>query len=131
MENKYIILYDGECSFCSYWVSFVLKHDKNDVFRFASLQSEKGRALIKQFGVSSKIDSVVLIGNKKTFIKSNAVFSILNILKGWRRILIIFKLFPRFIRDFFYDIIARYRYRFSTQKACELPLNNDYKTKFL
>jgi predicted DCC family thiol-disulfide oxidoreductase YuxK len=41
------------------------------------------------------------------------------------------KIFPRFIRDFFYDIIAKLRYKLFKRKACELPLNANYKDKFL
>jgi len=43
----------------------------------------------------------------------------------------VFKLFPRFIRDFVYDIVAKSRYKLFKQKACELPSNTNYKGKFI
>ena len=41
-QNKKIILFDGVCNLCDAAVQFVIKHDKKDVFRFVSLQSELG-----------------------------------------------------------------------------------------
>ena len=45
-SQKHIILFDGECSFCNFWVKFVVKRDKKDLFRFASLQSDVGKKLL-------------------------------------------------------------------------------------
>ena len=132
MENeKHIVLFDGECTFCAFWVKFILKRDKKDQFLFGSLQSDKGKELLAEYSVSKKVDSVVLISDDKAFIKSNAVFKIFNLLGGWRKGIIILKIFPRFIRDFVYDIIARLRYKLFKRKACELHLDMDYKQKFI
>ena len=37
-----VILYDGECSFCSATIQFVLKRDREELFHFAAIQSEAG-----------------------------------------------------------------------------------------
>lgn len=131
MKNKLVILYDGHCSFCSYWVKFVLKRDKHDLFRFTSLQSEKGIELLEKYEVPKELDSVVLISDDSAYIKSNAVFLILQKLGGWRMVFIGLKIFPRFIRDFVYDLIARSRYKLFKKKVCSLPLNVNYKEKFI
>ncbi len=68
--NKHIILFDGECNFCSFWVKYVVKRDRKDMFRFASLQSEKGKELLTKYEVDDLIDSVVLIEEERYFIKS-------------------------------------------------------------
>ena len=60
-KKKHIILFDGECTFCSFWVKFVLKRDKHDQFRFASLQSMAGIYYQDKHDINDKVDSVVLI----------------------------------------------------------------------
>jgi predicted DCC family thiol-disulfide oxidoreductase YuxK len=68
------------------------------------------------------IDSVVYIKGGKYFLKSSAVLHLLkDIGKVWL-LLYVFILIPKFIRDFFYDFIARTRYRiFGKSDACIIP----------
>lgn len=129
--KKHIILFDGECTFCSFWVKFVIKRDKAAIFRFASLQSEIGKKLLNQFKISSTIDSVVLIENESYFIKSTAAFRILKTLGGLTSIFYVLIIIPAFIRDFFYDLMAGVRYKLFGKKTCKLPQNKDYSSKFL
>lgn len=130
-SQKHIILFDGECNFCSFWVKYVVKRDRNDVFRFASLQSEKGRELLDKYKVDLKIDSVVLIENDKAYIKSTAAFRVLRTLGGFKAVFYGLIIVPAFIRDFFYDIMAACRYKFFGKSTCELPSDPNFKNKFL
>ena len=131
-KKKHIILFDGECTFCSFWVKFVLKRDKRDQFRFATLQSMIGIYYTDKHDINENVDSVVLINKDGTsLIKTNAVFEILYLLGGLGKFFYGLKIFPRFVRDFFYDIIAKMRYKLFKRKACELPLNANYKSKFI
>jgi predicted DCC family thiol-disulfide oxidoreductase YuxK len=41
-NRHFIILFDGVCNFCNFWISFLLDRDRKDKFRFVALQSEKG-----------------------------------------------------------------------------------------
>lgn len=131
ITKKNIILFDGECDFCSFWVKFIIKRDKKDVFRFASLQSKIGQAYLTKFNISKKIDTVVFIQNNNVFIKSTAALTILKTLGRYWLLIYVFMIFPNFIRDFFYDIIAKYRYLFFEKNACQLNNQNDLKHKFL
>lgn len=132
IRKRHIILYDGECSFCSFWVKFLLKRDKKDLFRFASLQSITGIYYTEMHNINENIDSVILVNKDGTcLIKTNAIFEILYLLGGLGKFLYGLKVFPRFTRDFFYDIIAKMRYKLFKRKACELPLNINYMNKFL
>ena len=131
-KKKHIILFDGECTFCSFWVKFVLKRDKKDLFRFASLQSMAGIYYKDMHDINDSVDSVVLIQKDGTsLIKTNAVFEILYLLGGFGKFIYGLKILPKFVRDFFYDIIAKMRYKLFKRKACELPLNVNYKSKFI
>lgn len=128
---KHIILFDGECNFCSFWVKYVVKSDGKDVFRFTSLQSEKGRKLRYKYQVDFSIDSIVLIEIDAVYIKSTAALRILKTLGGFPAIFYGLVIVPKFIRDFFYDIIAGLRYRIFGKETCQLPTNTDYQDRFL
>lgn len=129
--DKKIVLFDGRCTFCSFWVNYVLKKDGKDNFRFASLQSEIGKEYLKKYKVDASIDSVVLIENEKPYIKSTAALHVLKILGGFRALFYGLIIIPAFIRDFFYDIIARYRYSWFGKTDCEFVPHQNFKNKFL
>ena len=58
--NKQLILFDGVCNFCDETIQKVIKADKNNVFVFASLQSDFGKEIIKYIGVNPSVDSIIL-----------------------------------------------------------------------
>jgi len=112
-------------------VKYVINHDKKDVFRFASLHSEIGKELLLKHRVDSVIDSVVLIENERAYIKSTAAFRILKTLGGLKSIFYRLIIVPTFIRDFFYDLIAKYRYQWFGKNDCEFIPHQNMKNKFL
>ena len=63
-QNYSVILFDGVCNFCNYWVNFILDRDKKNIFRFAALQSEKGYELLDKFNLpKGDFDSFILIAD--------------------------------------------------------------------
>ena len=133
MLSKYrILLFDGLCNLCNSSVNFILKRDKHAKFKFASLQSEIGKELCKQYNIDTNIvDSIILIKNDKVSIKSSAILEILKDMPiGWR-LLLIGIILPKFIRDWLYDVIAKYRYRiFGKKDECPIP-PKDVQDRFL
>ena len=126
-----ILLFDGVCNYCNRWVNFIILHDKRKKFRFAALQSEAGKKLLKQYKVSGKEESAVLIYNEKVYLKSSAGLQALYHLGGFYSLAFIFILVPEYIRDFYYDIIARNRYKWwGKRDECMLPAE-DAKERFL
>jgi predicted DCC family thiol-disulfide oxidoreductase YuxK len=80
-----IVLYDGDCGLCNRWVQFVLKRDRRQLFRFASLQSETARELLREHGVSPRMDTVVLLDQGHVYLFSQAILQILRRLgRGWQ-----------------------------------------------
>ena len=72
-----IILFDGVCNFCNYWVNFVLDRDNKNIFKFAALQSDKGQEILKKYNLPiNDFDSFIMISNDKVYSKSTAVFEI-------------------------------------------------------
>ena len=132
-ENKKIILFDAPCNLCNRAVQFVIDRDINDIFRFASLQSEIGVSIQKKIGIPPQtIDSVVLyVPGVAYYLKSDAVIEIASNLGSIYQLTSILKIFPKKFRDSIYDHIAKNRYRwFGKNQHCELN-NASTKNKFL
>jgi predicted DCC family thiol-disulfide oxidoreductase YuxK len=126
-----IILFDGICNFCNQSVQFILKRDPNGLFKFASLQGETAKLLLKKYDFNNEINSFVLIENERIFIKSDAALRVCRNLKGPWKLLSIFRIIPPFIRDFLYDVIAANRYKwFGKKESCMLP-SQVWKKRFL
>ena len=132
INQKQIILFDGVCNFCNFWVNFVIKRDKIDLFRFAAFQTPKGKELFEKYNLDfSSLDTVVLITEDKIFTKSTAVLMICKNLPGLVKIIYSIWIIPRFIRDYVYDLIAKNRYLiFGKRETCRVP-TEDEKKKFL
>lgn len=120
-----IILFDGECHFCDASVQFIIKRDKNKYFKFASLQSEIGQRLLKEFQISKTIDSLVLIEGNRCYVKSTAALKISKKLDGMWMLLYPFIFMPSFLRDFVYDCIAKNRHKLGKQTECKIPTKEE------
>ncbi|MCF8714382.1 DUF393 domain-containing protein [Joostella atrarenae] len=132
--GKKIILFDGVCNLCNSSVQFVIKRDKKDVFRFASLQSEVGQRMLKERSIdSSQTDSIVLIEpNVAYYTRSSAAIEIAKEIGGLWSLLSVFNyILPESIRDSIYNFIAKNRYKwFGKKENCPLPTAEE-KAKFI
>jgi predicted DCC family thiol-disulfide oxidoreductase YuxK len=132
-KNKKIIIFDGICNLCNNSVLKVIKYDKKDSFVFVALQSKNGQDIINYLKIdSSKIDSIVLYEPGIAYdIKSTAVLKIMKDFGGFWFLTQIFEILPITIRDFFYDYIAKNRYKwFGKEESCMIP-TPELKAKFL
>lgn len=118
-----VILFDGVCNLCNASVQFVIKRDRKNTFRFASLQSAIGQKLLQQVGLHQQsLYSVIVIQNGKVFQRSRAALEIARSMDGLWPLLYIFIIVPPFIRNAVYDWIARNRYKwFGVQQSCLMP----------
>lgn len=128
--NHSILLFDGDCNFCSFWVKFVIERDKNDRFRFASLQSEKGKELLSKYHLNPDLSTVVLIKDGRAKTKSSAALYVAKELKGIYQFAFVFMMIPKFIRDWVYDVIAANRKKIMKGDSCIIPTES-IKNKFL
>ena len=127
-----IILFDGVCNFCNFWVNFILERDEKKIFKFASLQSEAGIRLVKELSIAEKnVDSAILIQNGKYFIKSEAALRIAKQLTSFWNVFYYLRFIPLRFRDFIYDIIAQNRYSvFGKRETCRI-LTDEEKSRFI
>jgi predicted DCC family thiol-disulfide oxidoreductase YuxK len=120
----WVLFFDGDCAFCSASVRRVFRLDRRGNIAFAPLQGEFSR----QHGFSHHAATVggtmVLLreSDGKAFTHSDGWIELGNALGGPWRVLGVFKLVPRFLRDAVYRWVAANRYRFMGKAdTCSLP----------
>ena len=126
-----IILFDGQCVFCDHSVQFILKRDVDEIFHFASLQSDIGQQLLRQYKIETSMDSIVVIYLNKVYIQSDAAIVIAQQFKGAWKLLTLVKFIPKWLRDKVYVVIAKNRYRiFGETETCRIPTEKE-RRRFL
>ncbi len=140
------MLFDGVCNMCNGGVDFMVRWEAarrpgEPALRFAALQSEPGRALLRKCGrAPDDISSIVLVAGEGDggggraralggpeagsdfWIKSEAILRIAQECRAplpWLAAAL--HLLPRTFRDAVYDVVADNRYRiFGRRDACRL-----------
>ncbi|RNI30267.1 thiol-disulfide oxidoreductase DCC family protein [Rufibacter immobilis] len=118
------ILFDGVCNLCNGFVQFVIRHDTQAYFRFASLQSGVGQEVLSAYGMpTEEFRSFLFIEDGQLYSRSTAALKVFRRLGGAWGLLYGFMLVPKFLRDPVYDWVSRNRYRwFGQQESCMLPI---------
>jgi len=131
-EGKKIILFDGICNYCNGIINKIIENDKENIFVFAAIQSEKGQQIIKHIGLDSSIDSIVLYDpGFAYYVKADAVLQIINHLNGKYTLLKLGHLLPESIRNIAYDYFAKNRYKwYGKTEECRVPTELE-REKFL
>lgn len=131
-QSTPVVLFDGDCNLCHGAVQFVLRRDRRQRFRFASLQSAAGRRLLTELGVLGALpDSIVLVHAGRVRTKSAAALAIARGLRWPWPLATVAWLVPWPLRDLVYDWIARNRHRwFGRRQECWVP-TPDLRARFL
>jgi predicted DCC family thiol-disulfide oxidoreductase YuxK len=118
---KKIILFDGFCNLCGSSADFIKKRDRDNLFTYISLQSKEGQDYLKQYNLpTDNFNTVVFIDKGVIYTKSTAILMVFQQLPTSIRYLSLFLYVPKFIRDFFYKLIAKSRYFiFGKRKECK------------
>jgi predicted DCC family thiol-disulfide oxidoreductase YuxK len=118
-----VILFDGVCNLCNAAVRTVVRYDDRGVFRLAPLQSAVGQALLRRHGLpTADFDSVVLVEDGGVYTRSTAALRVCRRLGLPWSLLSPVLAVPAPLRDPFYDLVARLRYRvFGRTDECQVP----------
>jgi len=117
-----VIIFDGICGLCNKSIDILIRLDKNKIFKYTSLQGE----YVKTLGIDEEIDSIICYDNGTLHYKSTAILKILRSLGGVWILTSIFYIIPKGVRDFIYDIIAKYRYDiFGKMESCRMPTEDE------
>ena len=128
LKNNEVIIYDGICVLCNKYIKWVLDKDKENLFLISNLQSKFTE---EKFPELRKIDSVAVIKkNGEIVLKSKAVNHILKSINRLILLRTILNILPLSISNFFYDIVAKSRYKvFGKYESC--PIIKVEKNKIL
>jgi predicted DCC family thiol-disulfide oxidoreductase YuxK len=117
-----LILFDGVCSLCNGSVDLIVRNENGNALKFASLQSDLGKEVIKKSGLENVPDSILFYSEGTLYAESDAVLRVVKFLKMPYNWLVVFRVMPRMIRDGMYRLIARNRYRwFGKRDTCRVP----------
>lgn len=122
-SNHSIVLFDGVCNLCNNSVQFIIKRDSKNRYRFAPIQSPLGLKLLKNCSADFLgNDSFALIENGRLYSQTDAALRIARHLDGFWFLFGIFRIIPPVIRDIFYRLLGRNRYRlFGRRESCMIP----------
>jgi len=132
VKEKYLILFDGVCNFCNGAVEFIIKRDPDGVFVFSPIQSDHAKRILTDLKIDNvSIDSFMLIKSGVCYSHTNAALEITRDLTGLWPIARVLIFIPKFIRDYFYRLLARNRYAlFGRKSQCMIP-TEEFRSRFV
>lgn len=116
-----VLIFDGDCSFCNFFVRFTVRINQNPELRITDFNTAWTK---DNYTPDSDIDSVIYIADGRTYIYSDAALHMLADANRLFKPVILLKLIPKFIRDTIYKLIAKYRKSIPLKNVCERPTEN-------
>jgi len=155
-QRKWVVLFDGVCGLCNRTVDWLMSRDKRGLLCFAPLQGITAQGVCSRHKiialegpseagttspteaqrVSKNPGTLVLVKNlgaerEKIYTRSGAAIRAIALTGGIRRLTLAALVVPWFMRDWFYNFVARRRYKwFGALDACRLPKPGE-REKFL
>lgn len=117
--GKRLLLFDGDCGWCSGWAAWLCRHDRDARFLLAPLAGETAR---RYLGAPVPADTMALVeplgADGRVLLRSRAVLGVLTGL-GWPwRAAGVLRIVPPRWGDRIYGIVARRRHAFPARRAC-------------
>jgi predicted DCC family thiol-disulfide oxidoreductase YuxK len=124
LPAEHLVLFDGVCGLCTSSVQLLFRLDSSKVIHFAPLQSDLGREVCLSNGLDpEEFDTFIYARpNHPILVRSSAALALASTLGFPWKLLIIFRLVPRPLRDAVYAFIAKNRHRwFGSHSTCYIP----------
>ncbi len=123
IQDKNVIVFDGECVLCSGFFNLVVRNDKAKAFYFMTAQSKAGELLYAHYGLKPQdYDTNLVILNGRLFERMHGFFEVMQLLGYPWRVINVMRFLPNRFLDWFYYRIARNRYRlFGKRESCLVP----------
>jgi len=117
-----ILLYDGYCVLCNFFVKLILRFEKKPEIYFSPLDSKLAQTIISQFRVDPNIDSIIYFDGNVCFTHHHAAFKVISKLCFPINLFAALKWLPNSFNKSLYQFIARKRYKvFGKYESCPLP----------
>jgi len=131
-DDKPVIVFDGQCVFCSGWARFVLAADRRARYRLLPAQSPLGEALYRHLGLDPKAyETNILIEDGVAYFKADGSIRMAMGLGFPWSLAVVLRALPKAWREALYDLVARNRYRlFGRSDVCYAP-KPEYRGRFL
>ena len=79
-----IVVFDGQCLLCNGWVQFLLRHDRSQRIRFASIQSAVGQQLLARAGLQVEgLQTLLVIDGERSWQHTAAILRVLHAARQW------------------------------------------------
>lgn len=125
-----IMVFDSRCVLCSGTVRWVIRHDPEGRVAFAGTDSAAGGRFYAASGHDANA-TFLLVTREGVRVRSDAGLALLDILGVWSALTAPGLRVPHALRDGFYGLVARNRYRvFGRRTTCMVP-DADVRTRFL
>lgn len=131
-KTRKVLFFDGVCGLCDHFITFMVDADRMHVLKFATQQGDTFKSEEIQKMIKPEMgDSIFYLKGDKIYSKSSAVLTALSDMGGVWKLLLVFMIIPKPIRDVIYDLVAKNRYSiFGKHEACRLPTAEE-RAKFL
>lgn len=120
-EKTKIVYFDGHCNVCNRFVDFLLRHDARHSLKYAPLQ---GITAAQNLAPALRTDlaTMVLQDGDVFYVESSAAIRTLAHLGGGFKLMSVFLMVPRWLRDTVYRWVANHRYLIAGKRdTCRLP----------
>ena len=125
--SERIVFFDGVCNLCNEAVDQIVRYTDSDDLKVAPLQGTTARRFLNSEQIKN-LESIIYYDSGKLLDKSSAALEISKFMRFPWKILYIFIIIPKFIRDPIYMLIAKNRYRlFGKKDSCRLPTASEKK----
>ncbi len=122
-----IVFFDGVCHLCNSFVDRLIQKDTHHTLYFAPLQGETAKKVLSSVDRET-LDTIIFYNNGRVLRRSDAILGILKSAGYSKTLLRILAVLPIHVRDLFYKLIAKYRYRiFGKNDFCRFPLDSEKK----
>lgn len=114
---------DAECALCSWGAQMIHRLDQSGMVRICPVQSPLGAALMRHYGLKPDDPaSWLFIDRGQAHVDFEAVLHAGRLFGGWARLITVLSIFPKPVRDWLYQRVARNRYAiFGRKDMCALP----------
>ena len=109
-DGRPLFVFDGVCVLCSSGASWLMRHDRKALINFTPAQGALGQALYRHYDVEMN-ESYLLVADGRAYTATRGYIELFRMLGGWWHILRVTVVIPERLRDWFYAVIARNRYR--------------------
>lgn len=118
-----IAVMDAACGLCAKGARWIARNDWRNEFRIVPIQSPLGAALARHFDVDPEDPTTwLVVSDGEAQGGFDAMLWAAGRFGGRWRLLRVFRLVPRPIRDWVYGLVARHRYRiYGRTDLCAMP----------